>query len=495
MALEITGSRVLAVHFGSSIYVWGAIIAVFLAALSGGYYIGGMVADRKPSFVLLNVLIFVAGIWLLLIPLYANWVCVVILSRNLGERTGPLLATLILFGGPSVLLGMVSPFGVRLAAQSLENLGLVSGKLYALSTVGSIVGTLVSAFVLIPSVGVKSLLQVLGVCLIVLLPIVLPRSGRLVSSVFVVSVTGLLLIFNAYAPAQRRANRNVIYETSSAYHQILVVDDSTQNARFLQFNNYIESGIELSPPYETRVGYTDSFHLARIFKPDLRRVLIIGGGGGVAARKFVSDDPSVTVDLVEIDPKVADVTFKYFFLEESSRLKVYVEDGRRFVRSKSAYYDLVILDAFTVGGQIPFHLTTREFMQEVENALLPGGVVVANLNGSLESRRSEVVRSEYKTITTVFDSCYAFPRLLDAERSDGRLDPNRRRNIILVAVNGQGSWSREAVVSAAESLSASGVVKVKTFVEDARQFLMRPFLTDDVPLLTDDYAPVDTMAF
>src|SRR5215510_12234086 len=117
MGLEMTGSRVLAIHFGSSIYVWGAIIGIFLAALSIGYYSGGKLADRRPSFSSLNVLLMIAGVWLMLIPFYANAVCRVLLRFNPGERLGPLFATLILFGAPSVLLGMVSPYAVRLAAQ------------------------------------------------------------------------------------------------------------------------------------------------------------------------------------------------------------------------------------------------------------------------------------------------------------------------------------------------------------------------------------------
>src|SRR5687768_14567971 len=110
MGLEMTGSRVLAIHFGSSIYVWGAIIGIFLAALSLGYYSGGMLADRKPTFYLLNILLLIAGFWLMLIPFYANAICRAVLQLNPGERLGPLLSTMILFGGPSVLLGMVSPY-------------------------------------------------------------------------------------------------------------------------------------------------------------------------------------------------------------------------------------------------------------------------------------------------------------------------------------------------------------------------------------------------
>ncbi len=383
MGLEMTGSRVLAAHFGSSIYVWGAIIGVFLAALSAGYYSGGLLADLKPTFPLLGGLLLVAGVWLLVIPLYANWLCRAVLSLSPGERMGPLVSTLLLFGGPSVLMGMVSPFAVRLAARSVESMGNVSGRLYALSTFGSIAGTLLTAFWLIPALGARTLLQVLGLCLVALPLLTFPASrSRLMLAAAFVLITPWLFVLNSGASVPTRAGQSVVYEADSAYHHVVVVDDPAQDARFLQFNNYIESGIALNPPHGTRVSYPDSFHLARVFKPELKNILIIGGGGGVGARKFVADDPRVSVDLVEIDPLVAEVGFKYFYLEPSERLRVHVEDGRSFVRRAALKYDLVVLDAFTIGGQIPFHLTTQEFMREVKNILAPGGVFLANINGS-----------------------------------------------------------------------------------------------------------------
>ena len=494
MGLEMTGSRILAIHFGSSIYVWGAIIGVFLAALSIGYYSGGMLADRRPSFSLLNALLLIAGGWLMLIPFYANPVCRLLLRFNPGERLGPLLATLILFGGPSVLLGMVSPYAVRLAAQTLERIGIVSGSLYALSTFGSIAGTLLTAFWLVPALGVRALLQILGVCLLVLPLIVVPwsRKKALVTAA-VVLLASILIVLSYIRAVPAKA---VIYEGDSAYHYIRVVDDTARNIRFLQFNNYIEGAIDLNPPYDTRASYTNSFELARIFYPKLKSILIIGGGGGIGARKFVTDDKDVVVDLVEIDQRVVDLGLKYFHLEPSERLRIHVEDGRNFVRRSQTKYDLVVLDAFTIGGQIPFHLTTREFFDEIKRTLTPGGVVLANINGTILGRRSRIMRSEYKTLATVFDNVYVFPYLLDSERREDRvMDPDRPRSLILIAVNGGGRWTKEAVVAMAIQLTQSNIARTPTFVEDAHQFFEAQLPTRDVPLLTDDYAPVDTMVF
>lgn len=490
MGSEMTGSRILAIHFGSSIYVWGAIIGVFLVALSIGYYSGGMLADRRPTFAPLNALLLIAGGWLMLIPFYANPVCRLILRFNPGERLGPLLATFILFGGPSVLLGMVSPYSVRLAAQTVERIGNVSGSLYALSTFGSIAGTLLTAFWLVPALGVRTLLQILGVCLLVL-PLIGWSRRRAPVVVGVVLFASLMLVasYVRNVPAQ-----GVIYEGDSAYHYIRVVDDKQRNTRFLQFNNYIEGAIDLNPPHETRVNYTNAFELARIFKPALKNILIIGGGGGIGARKFVTEDPNVVVDLVEIDQRVVDLSLQYFYLQPSDRLRIHVEDGRSFVRRSETKYDLVILDAFTIGGQIPFHLTTREFFNEIRQTLAPDGLVLANINGTMRGRRSRIMRSEYKTLATVFENVYLFPNLLETERHSGvTLDPDRARNIIVIAMNGGRSWTRESVAATAAQLQS--VARTPTFLEDANQFYNQRLPTDDVPLLTDDYAPVDTMVF
>jgi spermidine synthase len=383
---------------------------------------------------------------------------------------------------------------VRLAAQTVERIGNVSGSLYALSTFGSIAGTLLTAFWLVPALGVRALLQILGLCLLVLPLIVVPwsrKKARFAAAVVLFASMSMVLSYVRAIPAQ-----GVIYEGDSAYHYIKVVDDKQRNIRFLQFNNYIEGAIDLNPPYDTRVSYTNSFHLARIFKPALKNILIIGGGGGIGARKFVNDDANVLVDLVEIDQRVVDLGLKYFHLEPSDRLRIHVEDGRRFVRRSQTKYDLVILDAFTIGGQIPFHLTTREFFNEIKQTLAADGVVLANINGTMRGRRSRIMRSEYKTLATVFPSVYLFPYLQETERRQGgTMDPDRPRSLILIAVNGGRSWTKESVVATATQLEQSGLALTPTFLEDAKQFFEARLPTDDVPLLTDDYAPVDTMVF
>lgn len=495
MGLEMVASRILAIHFGSSIYVWGAIIGVFLAALSGGYMLGGRIADAKPSFFVLNAIVFAAGCWLLLIPFYAHPLCRSLVGT--GERTGPLLGTLLVFAGPSVLMGIVSPFAVRLAARAVEKMGNVSGQLYALSTVGSIAGTLVTAFWLIPEFNVRLVTQALGAALVALPFVLLPRTRAVFAFAATLALLGPGTLLMDPAPiVEMKPGQRLIEEKDSPYHYILVTEYDGWG-RFLQFNNYIESGIGLEPPWPTRTTYTDSFHLAEIFRPDPKRILVIGGGGGIGPRKFTTDDPECEVDLVEIDPEVIRVSKQYFHLVESPRLRIHCEDGRHFVRRTPVKYDLVILDAYTIGGQIPFHLTTREFMQEVKAKLAPGGVLLANINSSLEGKKSRVLRAEQKTFSQVFDAVHVFARpLADLEREPATpLDPLRTRNVMLIALNGEPAWSPQRVMEIATGITKRGEAPTPTFLDDARHMLERLLPVDDVPVLTDDYAPVDTMVF
>ena len=357
-------------------------------------------------------------------------------------------------------------------------------------------GTLVTAFWLIPLIGVHTIFKSLGITLIAIAIIGLPKSR----ATLVIAVTLFLVIVSALVirPAafiSLRADQHVRFEADSAYHHILVVDDDRLNSRMLRFNNHVQSIVDLNPPYDSN-SYINSFELARIFKPKLKRVLFIGGGGAIGPRKFINQYPDVTVDLVEIDPVVVNVSRDYFHLAPDQRLKIYVEDGRRFVRRATGRYDLVILDAFTIGGQIPFHLTTQEFMREIRDVLEPDGVFLANITSAIEGPGSRILRSEYKTVASVFQGIYLFPRPSDPERAQAALSaPSKARNVILIGLTQPGNWTPQTIAGSAELLTRNGGVYSPTFLDDALRLYQGPVRTEDVPILTDDYAPVDTMVF
>lgn len=490
MSLEIVGSRVLAPFFGNSIYVWGSLIGVFLGALSLGYYLGGVAADRRPRLAFLASWLALAGLITFAIPNLSESIGTAFVRLQLGPRLGSLLASLALFFVPGVLMGMVSPFAIKLKAAGYEGLGRTAGNLYALSTAGSIIGTLVTSFFLIPAAGVSELVRWLGLGLIGLAGAGLVTEKRWVGAALV-GVVALSL----WASWQTGTAGNgveeyggvkysVVYEKDSLYHKIRVMDGAQR--RYLRFDSSWQSGMSLADPYATVFEYTDFFHLGLVFKPDARRVLFIGLGGGSAPKKFFKDYPEMTIDVAELDPEVVRVGREYFSVPDDPRLRLVTQDGRLFLQEKDEKYDLIILDAYYADA-IPFHLTTKEFLTLVRERLNPDGAVVANLIGAFEGNKSRLFRSMDLTFGKVFPSRYRFPVLWEPGR-----DPARLRNIILVATAGENLLEPAEIVSRAEELTKEKV-KVPRLVDYAGDLYTGQIKYDDVQVLTDDHAPVDNL--
>jgi spermidine synthase len=411
MGLEIAGSRVLAPHFGNSVFVWGSLISVFLIALSVGYYVGGMLADRRPSQRLLNSICVAVSGWIFLLAGIGHPVCEGLFRAGLGEQSGPLLASAILFLPPSVALGMVSPFSIRIAATGISSVGQVSGTLYALSTGGSIAGTLLTTFVLIPWIGVAAILRILGLAMLLVSLITLPVAkgswgGAAIPVALAILVGGFLL--SGQDSIRLGAEETVVLDDETPYHRILVIDNSRYGIRQLRFDRQIESGIFLREPYPTSEKYTHYFQLAFLARPKMQRVLFIGAGGGIGPRAFAAHDPALQVDVVDIDQRVLNVAKEYFFLRETPAMKLVAQDGRMFLRQAAAEYDCIVLDAFTIGGRIPFHLVTREFLELCRDRLTPDGIFLMNMGSALDGPRGGIFRSMHRTADSVFPNVYVF---------------------------------------------------------------------------------------
>jgi spermidine synthase len=485
MGLEIVGSRIIAPFFGSSVFVWGALISIFLGALSLGYYLGGTMADRWPSATVLAGLLSLAGIAILSLNAIARPVLLAFDAWNLGPRLSPLLASVVLFAVPSVLMGTTSPFAIKLVARDLATVGTSAGVLYALSTAGSIAGTIATAFFLIPSLGVRAILYLLGGGLLALAGLLLAAYGRAARPALGVAV--LLPVVLAASPAAsgpiRLPAQRVVYERDSAYHQISVLEDGLN--RYLRFNRSFQGGMVLRDPFESPFLYTSYAHLAHVFHPGIRRVLMIGLGSGTIPKRFTRDYPEVTVDSIELDPAVVEVAKRFFEVREDARHRVTVQDGRVFVRRAEARYDLVVLDAYFAEG-IPFHLATKEFLEQVRERLTPGGVVVSNIIGALDGPNSHLYRALHKTYGAVFPGLYPFPTAFGLARN-----PTETRTIILVATARAGLTAAQ-IVAAAQRLRADRRVTLP-LDRYARDYYDRAVSTEGVPLLTDNYAPVDIL--
>jgi len=483
MGLEIVGSRVLAPFFGSSVYVWGSLISIFLAALSVGYYIGGRVADRWPRPPVLGGTLAASGLLILLLPLLSRPVLEAFAGWDLGPRISPLLASVVLFAAPSILMGMTSPFAVKLAATDLATVGNVAGLLYAISTAGSIAGTLLVAFLLIPALGVRAILYVLGGSLVFFagLLAVWVRAPRAVRTATAAGLAAVLLAGPAWtAPAEPK----IIFEKDSVYHRIRVEDYASW--RYLRFDRSLQGGMYLNNIYESPLKYTEYMHVAWIFHPDIRRVLVVGLGAGSIPKRFWRDYPGVTVESVELDPVVVDVAKRFFEVREDARRRIAVQDGRIFLRRVDTQYDLIILDAYYAEG-IPFHLVTREFLELARSRLTSQGIVAANIIGALDGRESKLFRAIYNTYGQVFPGLYPFPVAFLPQR-----DAESVRTIILVA-GPRAGIARAQIVERGRQLKREGKVRFPLYDTFVADYYDRVIATADVPVLTDDYAPVDIL--
>jgi spermidine synthase len=472
MALEILGSRVLGPDFGGSIFVWGSLIGVFLAALSIGYYLGGWLVDRWPTPWLLGAALLVAGVIVRLLPHYMGAVNGWIVMRELGDRAGPLLACTALFFVPGALMGMTSPFVIRLTAHSVERMGKTAGAVYAVSTVGSIVGTLGAAFYLITWLGLRANLQLLGYLLMAtgVLTALVRRPAKVAAP-----VAAVLACLFAMQPAV--AAEKILLERDSPYHRLFVAD--TNSERFLRADNIWHTRMVKADPQGRGLPYTDYIDLAFLYKPNLRSVLVIGLGGGTVPKRFVRDYPQVSVEAVDIDPDVVKIAKQYFSVQEGPRLKISTQDGRQFLRRSTKKYDLILLDAY-YADTVPFFLTTKEFFQIVRAHLTPGGVFVNNTLGQATGPNSKFFRSVYRSMKEVLPQCHAFKVV-----ESGPLT----YNLEIFAVNDSQYISIDTI---RERAARNTLIKDVRLTKKVANYLPN-VKYGDVPALTDDYAPVDAL--
>jgi spermidine synthase len=245
-----------------------------------------------------------------------------------------------------------------------------------------------------------------------------------------------------------------------------------------------QSGMLLRDPFESPFLYAAYAHLGLLFVPRVRRVLVVGLGGGSIPRRFWRDYPEVTVEVAELDPMVVEVAKRFFEVREDPRLRIVIQDGRLFLRRSAQRYDLIILDAYFADA-IPFHLTTREFYALVRDRLAPGGAVVSNLIGALTGPQSALFLAMYRTHGAVFPGLYPFPVSLRTYE-----DPEGLRNIILVATAERG-LTRAEIMARARRIAPR--VRFPQFTAYAADHYDEPVAVEDVPVLTDDYAPVDAL--
>jgi len=401
MATEMSGSRLIAPYFGNSLFIWANLIGLILIYLTLGYYLGGRLADRRPEPRLLCWLTMTAAASIAVLPFVARPIMGIAIKGveqiSAGAFLGSFAVTVLLFAVPVTILGMVPPFAIRLRMTAVASAGNVSGNLYALSTVGSIIGTFLPVLVLIPWIGTRDTMLLFAGVLAAVSAAGL--GSRIWAGVPLIIMVGLAIPQGAIKP-----DPDSIFETESPYQYIQVVDKN--GTKYLKLNEGWAVHSVYDPDRLLTGGVWDYFSIASWFgggsAPET--VLVIGSAAGSVTRLLSSFYPGVQIDGVEIDPDVVDAGRKYFDMNEPN-LTVHVADGRPFLKTSEDSWDLIAVDAFRQ-PYIPFYLTTREFFEEVREHLADKGVVMINVGKTPGD--SAVADAIAATMRDVYPSVYSF---------------------------------------------------------------------------------------
>src|SRR5262245_6407402 len=482
MALEIVGSRVLAPYFGSSIFVWGSLISVVMAALSIGYYWGGWLSAREPSYVKLFVLLLIPGVLIFFLPFVYPSINEWIAGVDFGNRLNPLIACSALFLLPGIFLGTISPYVIRLAATHLHTVGSTAGTLYAVSTCGSIVGTLLTAFYLIPALGVSNIIHALGITLVCLSLVVVPLirlqrvtvARAVTASLFIAGFASMVWTSIAWA--------KTLMQKDTFYHRIRIEEDD--EARYMYFDRTLQSAMTLKDSTSLRLIYSRYTSLGFTFRPDAKKMLLIGLGGGSIPKKLNKEFPNLEIDAVEIDPEVIKIAKDHFNVKEGKQLRLPAQDGRLFPHRPQNQNDIIMLDAYFTDA-MPFHLATRQFFELAQKKLTPNGIVVANLISAVHGPSGKIARAFIRTLRQVIPQTYIF-----ASRRPDNVSLETIQNVIVIATRDKQRVDIKEIVKRATAID-KGLFPDP--IQDVAVAYFDRQLSEDVPILTDDYAPTDNL--
>ena len=477
LVIEVIALRLLSPYFGNTLYSVSSVLSVVLLALSGGYWVGGMLADKRPERRLFYMTILASGLLLLAIEIFRNTILTKV-SNTFPITSGPLVASVILFIGPSFLLGMLSPLAIKLRTQEAKKLGIgrVSGGIFFWSTLGSISGSLLAGFVLIPRFGSSMIMLSLGVVLVCmgLVPLLLDK--LLSARKILVSLLLSVFCFGLAASTHKIKDPDILYQADGVYERITVRQGTyaERPAHFLE-QDRSSSGAAYLDSDELVYNYTKYYELHKLFRSDVHQALVLGGGAYSIPTALLKTPTRPDVDVAEIEPGLFDVAKQYFGASDDPRLHNYIQDGRRFLQDTDKSYDVIFGDVYHSLLSIPTHFTTKEFFELSKARLADDGVFISNIIGDTYRTENSFTLSEMRTFQSVFKNSYFFA--VDGAGKQGV------QNIIMV-----GSKDDAARIDTFEKFSSLGGIFAnldQKIIDPARYNL------EQHALLTDDYAPVD----
>jgi spermidine synthase len=464
LGAEIAVARLMAPFFGASTIVWANTIGVVLVALSFGYWFGGRLADRNPSLPGLCKIVLIAAVLLAVVPFVARPFFDISVdaldSISAGAFAGSLVAVLALVAVPVLLLGTASPYALRLAVPDVDHAGRIAGRLYAISTAGSLTGTMLSALLLIPVIGTQR--TFLAFALAIAIAAVAGLGWRFAP------VAALIAAALAIPVGTVKGSDDgvVIFETETETQYARVIEEPDGD-RVLELNEGQAIHSLYKPGSYLTGRYWDGLIVlpfAALERPP-ERVAILGNAAGTAARMYGHYFPDARVDGVEIDGELTDIGRRFFDLSGPD-LHTHTADARPWLRRSEGDYDVIVVDAYRQ-PYIPFYMTTREFFDLAADRLAPGGAVVVNV-GHPEGN-DDLERAVAATMAT------AFPTVIR--------DPLEDSNTLLLG--SAAPASREQLLAAIGTLPDD--LKNLAAIESQR---IGPMLTGG-PVYTDDRAPVE----
>ena len=427
---------------------------------------------------MLGATVLIGSVYILVLPLFSEALMEAVLAGFDDVKAGSLAAACAILFFPVTFLGMYSPFGIRLLLQSAQSSGRVSGTVYGVSTFGSIVGTLGTTFILIPSIGTRAITLTLGIAGILsgLLLIAMPRLRR---SALLIALALLaaphahandLIDGKIRADMLKRADGRVAH-IETEYNDIFITKYRNELTMSFQLKgyDYTESVANLTDPDDLPVRYTQAMTVSVAYPAEVKKVLMIGLGGGSISSYIGRYMQEATIDTVEIDPGVLNAAKKYFGMIETPRVRYHEGDGRVFLNRRKDTYDLILVDAFH-GGYVPFHLLTREFYALVKQHLAPGGAAAFNVHDG-----TKLYASTLLTLRTVFPGVHLYPS------GEGEM---------IVVVTGEAPPATEALETRGKALQEKFGFRYPLPALLARR-TDKDRATHTGELLTDDFAPVN----
>lgn len=466
MGLELIAARVLSPYVGSSNVVWTSIIGIILVSMSLGYWLGGKNADKGANLNQLSNILLYAALATSAIPLLETCVVKILAGIIPNLIVSAILCAIIVFSIPSFILAMISPYAVKIKSKEETEIGSLSGKISSLSTIGSIVGTFLMGFVLIPNIGVSNIN--ISVTIILVVMSIIARENKetkeIWRNIFVICIMMMLLIIGKIV--FKINNPDILLDTDSQYSRIWVKQIETQKATYktLQVDRGLESYIDTETG-EMGAKYLRYYDLFEYFNKDAKSTLLIGGAAYTYPIHYLQKYNDKTIDVVEIDDKMPQIAVEQFGLNiNDERLKTYSQDGRSYLNYNKNKYDTILVDAFK-GTNAPFELTTYEALTNAKNMLNENGVVITNIISALDGENAKFIEYEYTTYKAVFDDVKIYKVV--------NMENDSIQNLILVGVKGNPE-------------------KNDSKSEEYDQYLNMQIanLKTDKQVVTDDFAPI-----